>query len=282
MTMKNNYLHKHAAMLPSMLGIMLCFSDYCTASEYVSATINCATTAPFFVPLSIMGMHIPAEWRDIFTIACGIFTILLFLRLWEERQNQKLGMEYMKYEAEKAKLAEARRLEQLQADADKQLAQAHIKRLNAELAAKREVMHRVLVERIELARHIRQYAHTSDAHIPKWLQQYLDGYSFADLAKWRAFMEEFNQAYNGYVPYLQQRFPALTDSDLQYLVLATLGFDCSDIACLLGKTDRTIWNRRDIIKSRIADKPLHLEDWLSRVVDDYKSRQLSSVAIHAH
>lgn len=280
--MKNNSLSRHIVLPLILLGTMLCFSDYCMASDCTPVTTNTASNTLFFVPLGIMGIHIPEEWRDIFTIVCGVCTILLMLRLWEERQNQKLSIEYMKYEAEKAKLAEARRLEQLQAEADKQLAQAHIKRLNTELNAKREAMHRVLVERIELAQHIRQYAQMSDACIPKWLQQYLDGYSFANPVKWRAFMKEFNQAYNGYVPYLQQRFPALTDSDLQYLVLATLGFDCSDIACLLGKADRTIWNRRDIIKSRISDTSLHLEEWLSHIIDDYKSVQLYSATTCAH
>ena len=274
-TMKNNSLHGHIILSLVLLGTMLCLSDSCAASDCTSITIKTASNILFFVPLGIMGIHIPAEWRDIFTIACGVCMLLLMLRLWEERQNQKFSIEYMKYEAEKTKLAEARRLEQLQAKADKQLAQAHIKHLNAELNAKREAMHRVLVERIELARHIRQYAQMSNANIPMWLQQYLDGYSFANPVKWRAFMKEFDQAYNGYVPYLQQRYPALTDSDLQYLVLATLGFDCSDIACLLGKTGRTIWNRRDIIKSRISDTSLHLEEWLSHVMDDYRSRQLS-------
>lgn len=95
-------------------------------------------------------------------------------------------------------------------------------------------------------------------------------------------MKEFNQTYNGYIPYLQQRYPTLTDIDLQYLVLATLGFDCSDIAYLLNKTDRTIWNRRDIIKNRISDTSLHLEEWLSRFIDEYKTQQLSAVDICTH
>lgn len=280
--MKNNYLTMRTVFSFALLGVTLCFSDHCTASNCTSIAVNTASNTPYLMSLGVMGIHIPAEWRDIFTIACGVCIILLMFRLWEEHQNQKRSIEYMKYEAEKAKLAEAHRLEQLRAEADKQLAQARIKRLNAELNTKREAMHRVLVERIELARHIRQYAQTSNTGIPKWLQQYLDGYSFANPAKWQAFMKEFNQAYNGYIPYLQQRYPTLTDSDLQYLVLATLGFDCSDIAYLLNKTDRTIWNRRDIIKNRISDTSLHLEEWLSRTIDEYKALQLSAVDICTH
>lgn len=268
--MINYYLYTYERIRYVIDAIMLCISENCTAAECVGNGFTGAHNALLGVPMSILGVSIPEEWRDLWTIAMGIGTILIVMRVWEEHQNQKLRFEYMRHEAEKAKMEEVRRLEQLQAETERKIAQSHIKRLNAELDNKRDAMHRVLVERIELARHIREYAKTSGASIPKWLQQYLNTYSFANASKWQSFVEEFNSAYTGYLPYLQQHYPTLTDSDLQYIILATLGFDCADIAYLLGKTDRTIWNRRDIIKGRIGDTSLHLEEWLSEVVESYK------------
>lgn len=272
MRIRKTYLIRNGILRLIGVGIMLCLSVCCMANDSTVALEIYASKAPLSVPMQILGLNIPDEWRDLLTIACGIGVILLMLRVWEERQNQKQNIAYMQYEMQKAKIEEARRMEQMQAEADKKIAQAQIKRLNAEIDGKRDALHRALVERIALAQHIREYARASNAAIPNWLQEYLNEYSFANPAKWKAFRKEFDNAYNDFVPYLQQQYPVLTDSDVQYLVLATLGFDTPAIACLLGKTERTIWNRRDIIKGRIGNSSLHLEDWLAEVVEDYKSR----------
>lgn len=64
----------------------------------------------------------------------------------------------MQYEMQKAKIEEARRMEQMQAEADKKIAQAQIKRLNAEIDGKREALHRALVERIAWAQQVYGWA----------------------------------------------------------------------------------------------------------------------------
>lgn len=273
MITNNSYLLRYAGPRCLLVGIMLCVSVYCFGAEASDTAVYSAQNGLFLPILSIMGIDIPEEWQDVVTILCGVCVILLLLRLYEEHQNQKLKFAYMRHEAEKAKIEEARRFEQLQAEADRKVAQIRINQLNTELKGRRDAMRRALVERIALARQIRDYAWLHGLEMPKWLTEYLNAYSFGNQSKWVAFLKEFDKAYSGYVPYLQQHYPTLTDNDLQYIVLATLGFDCSDIACLLGKTDRTIWNRRDVIKRRVGDDALHIEDWICHAVEAYNKSE---------
>ena len=67
----------------------------------------------------------------------------------------------------------------------------------------------------------------------------------------------------------------LTESDVQYLMLAILGLDTNDIAFVLNKTTRTIWNRRDTIKSRVDKDDLSIEDWLEVILRGYAKKYSS-------
>ena len=64
----------------------------------------------------------------------------------------------------------------------------------------------------------------------------------------------------------------LTENDMQYLILAILGLDINDIAFVLNKTTRTIWNRRDTIKSRLALGDISIESWLDTLMDSYQKQ----------
>ena len=71
---------------------------------------------------------------------------------------------------------------------------------------------------------------------------------------------------------MQENHPMLTENDIQYLILTILGLDINDIAFVLNKTTRTIWNRRDTIKSRLALGDISIEAWLDTLMNSYQKQ----------
>ena len=71
---------------------------------------------------------------------------------------------------------------------------------------------------------------------------------------------------------MRENHPMLTENDIQYLILTILGLDINDIAFVLNKTTRTIWNRRDTIKSRLALGDISIEAWLDTLMNSYQKQ----------
>ena len=71
---------------------------------------------------------------------------------------------------------------------------------------------------------------------------------------------------------MQENHPMLTENDIQYLILTILGLDSNDIAFVLNKTTRTIWNRRDTIKSRLTLGDISIETWLDTLIHSYQKQ----------
>ena len=151
-----------------------------------------------------------------------------------------------------------------------------MKQLNADLAMKRDFLHRILADRIELAKRVNQSAPASKKPVPSWLRPYINRYSLATDSSWKAFLREFNTAYSGFVPYIRAHYPSLTDSDIQYIILLTLGFNNSDIAFVLDRTDRTIWNRRNTICVRLGNAHLALDEWVEQLRKEYIQSRATS------
>ena len=150
-----------------------------------------------------------------------------------------------------------------------ELVQTKISQLYAEMDTKSQFLHRILAERIALAKCIKQSKPTQDKPIPSQLQAYVERYSFADKDNWQTFLHEFNLAYGDFIPYIHAHYPTLSESDIQYIILVTLGFDNSDIAFVLNRSDQTIWNRRNTICKRLGDAHLSLNTWLAQLSKDY-------------
>lgn len=133
-----------------------------------------------------------------------------------------------------------------------------------------------IADRIELAKRVNQSAPASKKPLPSWLRPYINRYSLATDASWKAFLREFNTAYSGFIPYIHAHYPALTDADIQYIILLTLGFNNSDIAFVLDRTDRTIWNRRNTICVRLGDAHMTLDEWVDQLREDYIHSRLGT------
>ena len=201
----------------------------------------------------------------------------------EQQMHQKQEIMRLKHEAEKARLQQEQSLARAKHEEERtrleqenerqriraELAQAKTAQLHAQLNTTSQFLHRILAERIELAKHVNQTQKPHDKPVAPVLQAYADRYSFADNANWQAFLQEFNLAYGDFIPYIHEHYPTLSESDIQYIILATLGFDNSDIAFVLDRSARTIWNRRNTMCKRLGDARLSLDQWITRLRDDY-------------
>ena len=197
-------------------------------------------------------------------------------RTHEQQIRHEEELTRIRLEADKARLEQQNERQRLRAEAERKMARAKVKQLNADLATKRDFLHRILADRIELAKRVNQSAPASKKPLPSWLRPYINRYSLATDASWKAFLREFNTAYSGFVPYIHAHYPDLTDSDIQYIILLTLGFNNSDIAFVLDRTDRTIWNRRNTICVRLGNAHLALDEWVDQLREDYIHSRLGT------
>lgn len=191
------------------------------------------------------------------------------MRLTHEAKHARLQQEQAlaraKHEEERARLEQENERQRLRAE----LAQTKLSQLHTQLDTTSQFLHRILADRIELAKHINQTKKPQDKPVAPLLQAYADRYSFADNANWQAFLQEFNLAYGDFIPYIHEHYPTLSESDIQYIILVTLGFDNNDIAFVLNRSAQTIWNRRNTICKRLGDARLSLDQWITLLRDDY-------------
>lgn len=99
--------------------------------------------------------------------------------------------------------------------------------------------------------------------LPRELRDFLEDMLFTDESNWQKFRTEFNNLYDNLLCKLKAAHPELTTQDEQVVALGVLQFDNSDIAFLLGITDRTIWNRRQKLKNRLGDPQMDLDQWFN-------------------
>lgn len=80
--------------------------------------------------------------------------------------------------------------------------------------------------------------------------------------EWKGFVQDFDAAYDGLLHSVQERYPDLTEVDLQYIALRLMHFDTADICMLLGISKRTIYNRRFSIRQRLNLSDDRLDAWI--------------------
>lgn len=81
-------------------------------------------------------------------------------------------------------------------------------------------------------------------------------------AQWDEFVAEYDKCHDGVLTCWRQRNPRLTDSDVLYMVLLSEKMTSRDISLLLDSSDRTVWNRRQLVKEHLGIELSELEDWL--------------------
>ena len=139
--------------------------------------------------------------------------------------------------------------------------QADIRQLRTELTEKRNTLRQLLYQRLNITKHL--HSGNMPDKLPRELRDFLEDMLFTDESNWQKFRTEFNNLYDNLLYKLKAAHPELTTQDEQVVALGVLQFDNSDIAFLLGITDRTIWNRRQKLKNRLGDPQMDLDQWFN-------------------
>lgn len=139
--------------------------------------------------------------------------------------------------------------------------QADIRQLRTELTEKRNTLRQLLYQRLNITKHL--HSGNMPDKLPRELRDFLEDMLFTDESNWQKFRTEFNNLYDNLLGKLKAVHPELTTQDEQVVALGVLQFDNSDIAFLLGITDRTIWNRRQKLKNRLGDPQMDLDQWFN-------------------
>lgn len=125
------------------------------------------------------------------------------------------------------------------------------KRMAQELETHKAILRARISERLQVARKIHSWGSHHEEKIPEELNILSPSQAARDVQNWKRFYDEFNLCFDNLLLRLNEKYPDLTDSDLQYIALTFLGFDITDLCFLLGITNRTIWNRRSIVKQHL-------------------------------
>lgn len=81
-------------------------------------------------------------------------------------------------------------------------------------------------------------------------------------AQWDEFLTEYDLCHHGLLNKLRAENPKLTDMDMIYLILCSMGYTPHDISLLLDTTDRTVWNRRQLVKEHLDGDIADLDEWI--------------------
>ena len=155
------------------------------------------------------------------------------------------------------------RSKRLSREHEKELAELQAVETARQLTERRATLKQILQQRVALAVRLKRQTNTLPKGLPAWAMNYIEESAFSADTNWQKFITQFHGAYGDLLPRLHQQYPALTEQDDQYLALALLGLDNAEIAVLLNATDRTIWNRRQKIKTRLGDSKMDLDRWLT-------------------
>lgn len=205
----------------------------------------------------------------IIAISCAIWIIgynfLSSKALLKKSLNEKKSLK-----AENSQLQLTNELQQIQQEHERKIAQLKLKQLRREIKHKKALLLQNITEHIHLAKRIQQHKNTEKA--PQWLETYLSKYSYSSAKNWNRFLAEFEGIFPNFLQFIRESYPELTESDIQYIILTILGLDNNDISFVLSKTTRTIWNRRDTIKTRLDLKEASIEEWLDSLMSSYERK----------
>lgn len=205
----------------------------------------------------------------IIAISCAIWIIgynfLSSKALLKKSLNEKKSLK-----AENSQLQLTNELQQIKQEHERKIAQLKLKQLHREIKHKKALLLQNITEHILLAKRIQQHKNTEKA--PQWLETYLSKYSYSSAKNWNRFLAEFEGIFPNFLQFIRKSYPELTESDIQYIILTILGLDNNDISFVLSKTTRTIWNRRDTIKTRLELREASIEEWLDSLMSSYERK----------
>lgn len=264
--LQDNYMTKNYYSAIATICLVLLLSITCISKSY--AHNNDSITTKVEVKNEAKNDF---EINKLLTIAisCAIWIIgynfLSSKALLKKSLNEKKSLK-----KENSQLQLTNELQQIKQEHERKIAQLKLKQLRREIKHKKALLLQNITEHIHLAKRIQQHKNTEKA--PQWLETYLSKYSYSSAKNWNRFLAEFEGVFPNFLQFIRESHPELTESDIQYIILTILGLDNNDISFVLSKTTRTIWNRRDTIKTRLDLKETSIEEWLDSLMSSYERK----------
>ena len=266
--MINTYYHtswlRYVACVLLFLCVSLCYADKCE----VDSVAKTADIASLFAEQTVeRGIS-----REIILLVGSFLWVLLFNHFSSKSIIRRNVHEKKQLKAENTHLQQINELQQIKYENERKIARIKQAQLNREIKNQKKLLLQNIMEHINLTKEIQKHKLEG---MPQWLNSYLNKYTYSSPKQWNAFVKEFDGAFPQLITYITEQYPMLTESDVQYLMLAILGLDTNDIAFVLNKATRTIWNRRDTIKSRVEKEDFSIEDWLDTIMKEYTKKYAS-------
>jgi hypothetical protein len=263
--MKNTYYHtsllRYVVCALLLLCVSACYANVCEVDSLLKTADIVLSAEKQIVKRGIN--------NEIILLVGSFLWVLLFNHFSSKSIIRRNVHEKKQLKAENIHLQQINELQQIKYENERKIARIKQAQLSREIKNQKKLLLQNITEHINLAKEIQR--HKPEA-MPQWLNSYLNKYTYSSPKQWNAFVREFDGAFPQLRTYITEQYPMLTESDVQYLMLAILGLDTNDIAFVLNKTTRTIWNRRDTIKSRMDKDDLSIEDWLEVILKGYAKK----------
>jgi len=263
--MKNTYYHtsllRYVVCALLLLCVSACYANVCEVDSLLKTADIVLSAEKQIVKRGIN--------NEIILLVGSFLWVLLFNHFSSKSIIRRNVHEKKQLKAENAHLQQINELQQIKYENERKIARIKQAQLNREIKNQKKLLLQNIMEHINLTKEIQKHKLEG---MPQCLTSYLNKYIYSCPKQWNAFVKEFDGTFPQLRTYITEQYPMLTESDVQYLMLAILGLDTNDIAFVLNKTVRTIWNRRDTIKSRMDKDDLSIEDWLEVILRGYAKK----------
>ncbi len=140
---------------------------------------------------------------------------------------------------------------------------SHLKHVNKLLATdledKRKTLRQNLHNRLALTNALSKYMDEHGDEIPPTIVDELRKLLVLSENDWEQFSKDYNSASNNFMARKQKEHPELSERDLRYLALYSLGFDNIDICSLFDISKASGWNIKSILLRRLSQKDKEIE-----------------------
>ena len=124
-----------------------------------------------------------------------------------------------------------------------------------------------LQQKVNLTREIElQRLRGNEPEFPKWLQTYRDEQLTLSKESIDELIASVDNSLDGAISRLQQDYPQLTESDMQFAILSIIGASDTDMGILLNVQKQTIYHRRQIVRKHVNPDIEDIDSWLRAYV----------------
>lgn len=106
------------------------------------------------------------------------------------------------------------------------------------------------------------------------LRQCLTAFTLSNEKNCNKFIHDYNEASCGFLTYLKQLYPNLTDIDMLIIALELMEIPVQQQMMILNTSNRTLYNRKQRLKERLGQNDKNFDKWLKTSYKQYIEQYL--------